>query len=133
LKKCHQITQESVSLAEKNSQILKCQTLMDVCQYYLLFRVHPNVLQCDRFVSNAPDPSSGRQTGWTKSDRVTGCSSFTITTVLPSTGDLTIPTTARSWCHGEDPDKRILPSRATHCAFGCLQKKSVNIPPYSEV
>lgn len=108
--------------------VLKCQTTGEGQVYhYLRFRAHPKVLQCERCVRDPPDPSSGRQIGCTKSDMVTGCSNFTMTTVLPSTGDLTIPTTARSWSHGEDPDRRILPRCATHCAFGCLQEKNDKI------
>lgn len=65
----------------------------------------------------------GRQIGLTKSEIEAGESNFTNTIVLPSTGDLTIPTMCRSCCHGDVDVKRMLPRRAIHSAFCCLFKQ----------
>lgn len=92
-----------------------------VCDiHYLRFRVHPNVLQV---VKDGGSECCGRHIGLTKSEIVAGKSSFTNTIVLPSTGDLTIPTMCLSCCNGDVDVKRILPRRAIHSAFCCLLTK----------
>lgn len=69
----------------------------------------------------------GRQTGLTKSEKVvTGLSSFT-RTVVPSIGDLIIPTILRSCCHGDVLDSRTTPSLADHSAFGWLRSNVVRL------
>lgn len=84
------------------------------------FLAQPRVLQWDS-LSKPSSLLDGRQTGLTKSENgPTGRSILSRTTVLPSTGDLTIPTIRRSCCQGELLVSRIVPRRADHSAFGCL-------------
>lgn len=68
--------------------------------------------------------SFGKQMGRTKSVISTGSSSLTKATILPSTGDRTIPTIRRSCCHGVVLCIRIVPNLAVHSAFGCPYKRN---------
>lgn len=88
---------------------------------HVRFLAQPRVLHCDVLLGGSS--LEGRQTGLTKSEKVvTGLSNFT-RTVVPSTGDLIIPTILRSCSQGDVLESRTTPSRADHSAFGCLFKK----------
>lgn len=84
----------------------------------LLSLAQPIVLQ---WVSWAiDDPDGCRQIGLTKSEGISFLSSFSRTTVLPSTGLFIMPMMCRSCCQGLVDAKRVLPARAIHSALLCL-------------
>ena len=58
--------------------------------------------------------------GRVKSEKTTGESILRMTTELPSTGDLTIPTIRRFCSHGARDVRRTVANRAAHFAFPCL-------------
>lgn len=84
---------------------------------------HPNVWQWKYGPSVC---SSLRHTDRMWSEYVTGELSLTKTNVLPSTGDLTIPTMCRSCCHGDMAFNLTAPKRATHSALLWLKTKINN-------
>lgn len=91
-------------------------TTWTLCSWSL-FLVHPRVLQTFRVACSAP--FSGRHIGLTKSVISTGSSSRTNASILPSTGERTIPTIRLSCCQGVVLCMRTVPNLAVHSAFGC--------------
>ena len=83
------------------------------------FAPHPSVTHvAPRWMKSSEE---GRQMGRVKSEKTTGESILRMTTELPSTGDLTIPTIRRFCSHGARDVRRTVANRSAHLAFPCLE------------